>query len=71
MGQYFGYGNQQGGLIGGEGVDITAKSLNNESGRIIAQTGDVNINLTGDPQVTKGRLLLIQGYDDCCEENRC
>ncbi|HDT0385770.1 TPA: filamentous hemagglutinin N-terminal domain-containing protein [Klebsiella aerogenes] len=61
VGQYFGYGNQQGGLIGGEGVDITAKSLNNESGRIIAQTGDVNINLTGDLASNKGQIVANSG----------
>lgn len=61
VGQYFGYGNQQGGLIGGEGVDITAKSLNNESGRIIAQTGDVNINLTGDLASNKGQIIANAG----------
>jgi len=61
VGTYFGFANQTGGLIAGTGVDITAKSLNNDSGRIVAQTGDVNINLTGDMASNKGQVAANAG----------
>ncbi|MDK8008643.1 filamentous hemagglutinin, partial [Escherichia coli] len=46
-GQYFGYINQEGGVIAGKDLNITAKNVNNTSGRIISQSGDANINLSG------------------------
>ena len=61
VGQYFGYGNQAGGLIGGKGVDITAKNFNNTSGRIVAQTGNVNVNLTGNLLNNKGQVAANAG----------
>lgn len=60
-GQYFGYQNQSGGLIGGQGVDITAKSINNTSGRIVAQNGNANINLSGELASTKGQIVANAG----------
>ncbi|MGL5601098.1 MAG: filamentous hemagglutinin N-terminal domain-containing protein [Silvania sp.] len=61
VGRYLGFANQDGGLISGTGVDITAKSLNNKAGRIVAQTGDININLTGDMASSYGQVAANAG----------
>ncbi|MCU6669133.1 filamentous hemagglutinin N-terminal domain-containing protein [Enterobacteriaceae bacterium H4N4] len=47
-GQYFGFANQLGGLVGGTGVEITAKSLNSDDSRIVAETGNLKIDVNGD-----------------------
>lgn len=60
-GQYFGYTNQQGGLIGGEGLNITAKSLNSDSSRLVAETGDININLSGNMVSDHGQVAANAG----------
>ena len=47
-GQYFGFAKQVGGVIGGKDVTISAGSLSNDASRIVAKTGDIDINLSGD-----------------------
>lgn len=61
VGQYFGFMNQEGGIIGGKGVDIAAKSLDNQSSRVVAQTGDVNINLSGDMSSNNAQVVANVG----------
>lgn len=61
VGTYFGFANQVGGLIGGTGVTITSKSLNNNLGRIVAQTGDININVTDNMVSSKSEVAATAG----------
>lgn len=60
-GQYFGYINQEGGVIAGKDLNITAKNVNNTSGRIISQSGDANINLSGNLTNNKGQVVANSG----------
>ncbi|QIK12795.1 filamentous hemagglutinin N-terminal domain-containing protein [Leclercia sp. 29361] len=61
VGQYFGFNNQTGGLVGGEGVDIIAKSVNSDNSRIVAESGDININLSGDLVSNKAQIAANAG----------
>ncbi|WNN45938.1 two-partner secretion domain-containing protein [Winslowiella toletana] len=45
-GLYFGMPEQQGGMIGNGGVEITAKELNNNNSRIIAQSAPLTLAIT-------------------------
>lgn len=60
-GQYFGYFNQEGGVIAGKDLNITAKNVNNTSGRIVSQSGDANINLSGNLTNNKGQVIANSG----------
>ncbi len=60
-GQYFGYINQEGGVIAGKDLNITAKNVNNTSGRIISQSGEANINLSGNLTNNKGQVVANSG----------
>ncbi|NDJ55905.1 filamentous hemagglutinin N-terminal domain-containing protein [Enterobacteriaceae bacterium 4M9] len=58
-GVYFGMPNQEGGLVGGGSVDITAASVNNDSSRIVAKTGPLKMNVSG--TISSSRSMLIGG----------
>ncbi|HHT0275602.1 TPA: filamentous hemagglutinin N-terminal domain-containing protein [Klebsiella oxytoca] len=60
-GQYFGYINQEGGIIAGKDLNITAKNVNNTSGRIVSQSGDTNVNLSGNLTNNKGQVVANSG----------
>ena len=60
-GQFFGFANQIGGIIGGTGVNITAYSLNNDNSRVVAHTGNININLSGNLAGYKSQVAANDG----------
>ncbi|WP_285111468.1 filamentous hemagglutinin N-terminal domain-containing protein [Leclercia adecarboxylata] len=60
-GQFFGFANQIGGIIGGTGVNITAYSLNNDNSRVVAHTGDISINLSGNLAGYKSQVAANDG----------
>ncbi|HEY1847221.1 MAG TPA: filamentous hemagglutinin N-terminal domain-containing protein [Buttiauxella sp.] len=60
-GIYFGAPEQKGGLIGREGVEIVASSINNNYSRIIAEGGPLNLTATG--TISSSRALLVGGGD--------
>lgn len=59
FGLYFGAPEQKGGLVGREGVDITASSINNDYSRIIAEGGPLKLATTGN--INSSRALLVSG----------
>lgn len=61
-GLYFGMPNQEGGLVGGGAVDITAASVNNDRSRIVAKTGALTMNVSG--TIASSRSMLIGGAGD-------
>ncbi|MBV6817856.1 filamentous hemagglutinin N-terminal domain-containing protein [Rahnella sp. PD12R] len=58
-GIYLGMANQEGGMIGKSGVDITARALNNNSSRIVAEGGPLNLTVTN--TIDNDRSMLVAG----------
>lgn len=61
FGYYLGVPEQKGGLVGREGVDITASSIDNDYSRIIAESGPLKLATAGN--IYSSRALLVSGGD--------
>jgi len=61
-GAYLGMGQQPGGMIGNAGVEINARTLNNNSSRIVAENGTLNLTATG--TFSNDRSLLVAGVGE-------
>lgn len=59
FGLYFGISQQKGGMIGKEGVSLTAKNIYNNNSRIVAEYGPLNMISTGN--IDNTRALLTSG----------
>ncbi|WP_434777967.1 filamentous hemagglutinin N-terminal domain-containing protein [Neisseria sp. Ec49-e6-T10] len=58
-GLYLGMPNQEGGMIGNGGVDITANRVNNDRSRIVAENGSLTMVVTG--ALSNDRSMLVGG----------
>ncbi|WLI78596.1 filamentous hemagglutinin N-terminal domain-containing protein [Kosakonia sp. H02] len=66
-GDYFGMTGQIGGMIGREGVDITANTLDNTHSRVIAEYGPLNLKMSG--FIDNHYALLNSGGDTNIKTN--
>ncbi len=58
-GIFLGMANQKGGIVGREGVDITAKNIANGKSRIVAELGPLKLNVDGN--IASNDALLASG----------
>lgn len=63
-GIYFGMPGQEGGMVGNKGVSITANLLNNNSSRIIAEEGPLNIKVTNAMYNDHSELVAGKGQSN-------
>jgi len=57
FGLYFGMPQQNGGMIGKEGVDLSARNIYNTNSRIVAEKGSLDVLTTGNFDNTRSELV--------------